>query len=335
MTISNSSLPMGLSAADASVYTDLNSLQGIKQLGKGQTADREQALEQIAKQFESVFLNMMMKSMRDANKAFEDPGMSGSSDMQFYQQMFDQQLTLSLSQRGVGIADALVRQLKQGLPEQAVPELGTREQSTPGQVTPGQGKDIGEYFNTLVNRLVTGSTQDAEAATAETQAESADQDLLSIEDFKTHLMPLAKQAAAQLGIDPAVLLSQAALETGWGQHMIKGQDGQNSFNLFGIKASQDWQGNTAAVSTLEYRDGLPQREIARFRAYDSYAESFQDYVSFIKNQGRYQQALQASGSADAYVTELQRAGYATDPQYANKIMAIADQHFGLSDRDRG
>lgn len=312
--------------ADASVYTDLTGLQKIKQMGKGEAADRDQALEQVAQQFESVFLGMMMKSMRDANAAFEDKEMSGSNEMQFYQQMFDQQLTLSLSKNGIGIADAIVRQLQQS---------GAVEAPAAADV---DGLDLNHYFSNVIDkarpqpRPRPNPDYDVSRAGQNTAAAA---DELTPEGFKSQLLPLAQRAAATLGVDAEVLLSQAALETGWGKHMIRDQSGRNSYNLFGIKADSRWQGDKAVVATLEYRDGIPVQEKASFRAYNSYAESFQDYVAFLQQHSRYQDALKAVVDPAAYVQGLQQAGYATDPHYAKKILGIMEQHFPESTSDRG
>ena len=142
------------------------------------------------------------------------------------------------------------------------------------------------------------------------------------ENFVRELLPHARQAADELGTKPEVLIAQAALETGWGQHMIRSQDGTNSFNLFGIKADAGWQGARALTDTVEYRDGLMRRERAPFRAYDSLADSFSDYVDFLKSNPRYREALNQGDDAPAFARALSEAGYATDPDYSNKINRI-------------
>ena len=144
----------------------------------------------------------------------------------------------------------------------------------------------------------------------------------SAEDFVRQLHPYAEQAAKELGVEPKVLLAQAALETGWGRSLIKNSDGSNSFNLFNIKADKSWQGKQAQVSTLEFEQGIAKKVNAGFRSYASFQESFQDYVDFIKNNPRYGDALKQAGNGERYLHELQRAGYATDPNYANKVMSI-------------
>ena len=154
------------------------------------------------------------------------------------------------------------------------------------------------------------------------QQDKAAWHVASPEEFVRTLLPAARQSAKALGLDPLALVAQAALETGWGQRMIKTAAGSNSFNLFGIKANNGWQGNTAVVDTLEYRGGIAKKEQAKFRSYSSPEHSLQDYVAFIKHNPRYQDAVNASADAKAYFEQLQAAGYATDPAYAKKIMAV-------------
>ena len=140
--------------------------------------------------------------------------------------------------------------------------------------------------------------------------------------FISQLLPYAQHAAKELGVDANVLIAQAALETGWGQSVIKDSQDENSFNLFNIKADKSWQGKQTRVSTMEYEGGVAKTELAGFRTYASYKQSFDDYVNFIKSNPRYSEALKHASNAERYVRELQKAGYATDPHYAEKIMSI-------------
>lgn len=146
----------------------------------------------------------------------------------------------------------------------------------------------------------------------------------SPEEFVATMLPMAQEAAAKIGVDARYLVAQAALETGWGKSIIRQQDGSSSHNLFGIKAA-DWQGDSARVLTTEYVGGKQVKESASFRAYGSFEQSFNDYVSFLQNNERYDGALDSAANPKRFVSELQRAGYATDPQYANKIAQIARQ----------
>ena len=143
-------------------------------------------------------------------------------------------------------------------------------------------------------------------------------------DMRATLLPLAEKAARRLGVDPRYLVAQAALETGWGASIIQGETG-SSHNLFGIKAHGGWQGASAETLTTEYYNGQPVKESARFRAYDSFAQSFEDYADFLQGNGRYQEALKSADNPDKFMSELQKAGYATDPQYASKVNQIARQ----------
>jgi len=290
-----------------SIYTDLAGLQKLKSMPD---ENSDEALAAVAKQFESIFVNMMLKSMRDTNAVFEEDNFMHSNESKFYQDMMDNQMAVSLSQgNGIGLADVLYRQLKAKV-------VGPEDIAAAEAAMNGGAKPAGElnFLDRLHQpRMPTSKTKPADEPFASPQA------------FAEKIFPLAEQAAAKVNVDPRFLVSQAALETGWGQNMIKHTSGDNSFNLFGIKADSRWQGDVVTVPTVEYRDGLARREQADFRAYDSYEASVQDYVSFIQNNGRYQQALNNTDTGEAYVNELQRAGYATDPRYAEKIKAIADQ----------
>lgn len=304
----------GSSIASAGIYTDLQGLQQIKRLNRESSdGDNDEALRAVAKQFESIFVTMMMKSMRDANEAFRDEAMGNSNEMQFYEQMFDQQLGLSLAQGGgIGIADALVRQLKQG--------SGAESAVEPNPFSDYLSSSISSTKRIPLVSLQTGDfRQSANEVDDDPQFESP-------QDFIQTLLPMAQSVASALGVDARYLVSQAALETGWGQYMIKTADGSNSFNLFGIKAGAQWQGATAQVETTEYRQGVPLKEVAEFRAYESYAESFADYLNFVTAQDRYADAVGAAANGADYLNALQSAGYATDPNYASKILNIVDQY---------
>jgi flagellar protein FlgJ len=143
--------------------------------------------------------------------------------------------------------------------------------------------------------------------------------------FVATMLPMAEQAAKRIGIDPRYLVAQAALETGWGKSVMRNTDGSSSHNLFGIKATGNWGGGEARAITSEYRDGQFVKETAAFRSYDSYQDSFHDLVSLLQNNSRYQDALKAADKPEQFVQELQKAGYATDPNYASKISQIARQ----------
>ncbi len=148
------------------------------------------------------------------------------------------------------------------------------------------------------------------------------------DDFVATMMPLAKDAAARIGVDPSVLVAQAALETGWGRSVMRDESGKSSHNLFGIKATGNWQGDQARAITSEFRNGKMVKETAQFRSYDSYADSFHDLVTLLQSNDRYQAVVKSADNPEQFVKELQKAGYATDPDYASKISQIARQMKG-------
>ncbi|MBO9550271.1 flagellar assembly peptidoglycan hydrolase FlgJ [Pseudomonas sp.] len=145
------------------------------------------------------------------------------------------------------------------------------------------------------------------------------------DEFVATMLPMAEQAAKRIGVDPRYLVAQAALETGWGKSVMRNSDGSSSHNLFGIKASSNWEGDSARAITSEFRDGQFVKETAAFRSYDSYQDSFHDLVSLLQSNSRYQDAVKSADNPEQFVRELQKAGYATDPNYASKISQIARQ----------
>jgi flagellar protein FlgJ len=208
--------------------------------------------------------------------------------------MFDDQIAMHLSKgKGLGLADMLVQQLTQS-----------------GLVKPPED-----------------TTPAATSAPTQNVSSSADHRPLakSKEDFVRMMLPHAQRAANALGVDPSALVAQAALETGWGQGVPSQAGGSSSFNLFGMKAGSNWNGETAHVPTLEFEDGVPVRKVARFRAYGSPADSFNDYARLIGGNPRYENARGAGGDVATFASALQEGGYATDPNYARKIVAVADE----------
>ncbi|MFT3930417.1 MAG: flagellar assembly peptidoglycan hydrolase FlgJ [Spongiibacteraceae bacterium] len=326
----------------AQIYTDLNGVQQLKAQGK---TDKAGALKNIAHQFEAMMVQMMMKSMREANAVFAEGDMTSSSDEKFYQDMFDNQLSLSLSKgRGFGIAEALMRQL-QGRFADANSTKGT-DATTINTTVPARGSDsIMQQVKSLVetvsnqtqtaneNPRMTAAIEDAmhalfatvSDAAADTNANGATVALDGTPaNFIESLRPLARKAASMLGVDADVLLSQSALETGWGQKVLQCSDGSSSFNFFNIKAGDDWHGDVVKVPTIEYQNGVAVREWASFRVYGSPEESFADYARLISENPRYQRALECAENPRAYMSALANAGYATDPAYAQKVLAVLD-----------
>ena len=281
------------------VYTDFSGLAALRARAR---EDKDAALDEVSRQFESLFLQMMLKSMRDASLG---GGLMDSKQSEFYRDMYDKQIAVDMAQKqGIGLADVLKRQLGGGISAQ-YSDLSPEEYlGMPITARPVNGADAA----TVARRSV-----DTPAAFDG-----------SPEAFVDALWPVAEQAAAKINLPPEALLAQAALETGWGRHVMQHGTGDSSHNLFGIKADSRWQGDKVMVSTLEYRDGVALNTRANFRAYESFEHSFSDYVDFVQRNPRYRQALAQTNDPKAYFSALQEAGYATDPAYAQKIQRILD-----------
>ncbi len=310
-----------------------------------------QATKAVAQQFEGLFIQMMQKDMRAA--ATMDKSQH-SSYMDFYTDMYDKQISQILSkQGGIGIARMMQQQMQQftadgqtsaasngtKLPVYRLPVMKNTElpmsdmtyvASNPAvkthqlkqnivldEMTDAGHKvkfdhDITEHVNAQIDQTVSLVGQTIEPFFGWQKADSFVQDL----------WPHAQKAASKLGVSADVLVAQSALETGWGKHAMKKADGSIAFNLFGIKAGNDWVGQSVSQNTLEFRDGIMQQEKAHFRAYDSVSDAVDDYVEFVQSRSRYADALKHGGSDLHYVKGLQKAGYATDPDYARKINNI-------------
>ncbi|MBA34866.1 MAG: flagellar assembly peptidoglycan hydrolase FlgJ [Oleispira sp.] len=339
------------------VYTDLNSLQSINDIGR---EDKDQALRKVAEQFESMFVKMMMKSMRDANKVFQEDSIMHSPQEDFYQQMYDDQLSVKLTgNQGMGLADVIYRQLNQDYGD-----VNTREK-VQWQPLDDRRKNFShtidfkqiEKKNTELNSSPITAEKSGFAIDSSfvkpkkvevenpelVQSESKLQEsvikvtdltaekisaFISPEDFIQKLYPAAEKIAKEMGVSLKAIISQAALETGWGKFMIHGKEvnsgeRENSFNFFGIKADHRWDGDTVTVTTHEYREGQRVTEKADFRSYPSIEAGLKDYSQFLQAE-RYEKAMAAGKNIKQYATELQQAGYATDPEYAKKITRIAN-----------
>jgi flagellar protein FlgJ len=414
------------SGTDSGAYTDLNRLNSLKVGDR----DSEPNLRKVAQEFESVFVGQMLKSMRSANDVLAKDNPMNSEAVKQYQDMYDQQLSVSLSHQGngIGLQDVLMRQLSK---TKSVAHTGSNPFARPdagqhalGAVRSGAAeshsatasahndmamlnqrrlalpsKSVDRLLagivpgsvdassrNTLVrglpahanllhpqathNRInvpgtapasveaAVASTSTAEQGASDTNTASgaygdwtqsytaqpkAAADTTSArtlaqvplapgkaafanhEDFIATMLPMAEEAAARIGVDPKVLVAQAALETGWGKSVLRQGDGSSTHNLFNIKAGSSWAGDTARAVTAEYEDGKVVKESAQFRAYDSFADSFHDLVNLLQNNDRYQDVVKAADNPEQFVKELQKAGYATDPRYASKIASIAKQ----------
>ncbi|MDZ7924539.1 MAG: flagellar assembly peptidoglycan hydrolase FlgJ [Marinagarivorans sp.] len=307
-------------------YTDLASVQKIKS-----DTDKDAALHKAAKQFESMFIGLLFKGMRQANEVFEEGNMGHSHAEKTFRDMYDQQMAMDISNgRGLGIADMVYKQLKGNVrKEHVADELDASNMYAADKTTPTtRGIDALSALEPKIKEPLKIKAEPIKNTFANTHPainnseKSAQLSLESPLDFAKTLLPVVKDGAEALGLDPLIVIAQAALETGWGKHMIKDNVGQSSHNLFNIKADSRWQGGSVNTSTLEFKNGIAVKENAKFRQYSSVAQSVDDYLNFVKNNPRYQNAMNLTGNAHAYIEELQNAGYATDPEYANKVKSV-------------
>ena len=405
---------LGVSSNDSGSYSDLNRLNQLKVGDKNSDGN----MRKVAQEFESLFLGEMLKSMRKATDTLGEDNPLNTPAAKQYQEMYDQQLAVSMSRQGggIGLADVLMRQMsknkpmapgeaaaasaaKQAAAKAAVetpiaagtvavngplsrlngerPLWASRSLRTPPATGDGTHRNDMELINQrrlalppkLADRLLAGLVPSATTAAAtvnktplperatltgsgplyngdwlaNAQAASngglqihgramaqiplapAKKAFSSADEFVNTMLPMAKEAAERIGVDPRYLVAQAALETGWGKSVMRAQDGSSSHNLFGIKASSNWQGNSARAITSEFRNGEMVKETAEFRSYDSYKDSFHDLVTLLQTNNRYQDVVKSADNPEQFVRELQKAGYATDPDYASKISQIAKQ----------
>jgi flagellar protein FlgJ len=278
--------------ANANTYSDPNGLAALKK-----DPNSPAALHAVAQQVDALFLQMMLKSMRDANAA---AGEGDSNEMGMYQDMFDKQIALTMSQhQDLGLGSLLTRQIA--------------ARAAAGGAAPAPADD-----HTSPRPAAAPSSSTAPPATSAPPTSMTQ----SAGEFVDQVLPSIRTAAQALGLNPLVLLAQAALETGWGKRMARTADGNPSLNLFGIKADDTWVGARAAANTVEYAGGVATQRQAAFRAYGSIEESVNDFANLLKNSPRYGQAAAAGPDAQAYVDGIGRSGYATDPGYAAKLNDI-------------
>jgi flagellar protein FlgJ len=283
--------------------------QGFAALRRDAAKDTPEARRAVAQQFEAMFLNQLLSQMRDASGI--ENGLIDEQKLRPYQSMYDQQLALTLSQHGgIGLADSIVRQLGGSVASHV-------QRSNDGAFSLSRGAVLHRAPDRT--RAATGAVP----AAPEPAKEPAPADFrpATPAEFVSAVWPHAQRAAAALGVDPEVLVAQAALETGWGTRQIPGPDGSSSYNLFGVKASGTWEGPHVQVATLEYEGGVPEKRREAFRVYASLNEGFSDYVRLVSGQARYRGALTAD-TAEGYLRGLEAGGYATDPAYAEKVLAI-------------
>jgi flagellar protein FlgJ len=289
-------MTLGRPPADVtqSLALDANALAGLRRQAR---ESPEQALSKAAGQFEALFLNMVLKQMR---ASLPKDGPLDSDTMRTYTSMFDQQIAQHLSSRGIGLRDALERQLAK--------RIGSGEAPKPPSAPAGGARIDGPK---ALAPLAPSAPTAAPAAASPGVASR-------IQSFIDNLRPHAEKAAVALGVPAQLLIAQAGLETGWGRSQPRNADGSVSHNLFGVKATSRWNGATVAAATTEFVQGTAVRAVEKFRAYGSYADAFSDLTRVLGSK-RYAGAIANANDPAAYARSLQQAGYATDPSYADKL----------------
>ncbi|MEJ2896975.1 flagellar assembly peptidoglycan hydrolase FlgJ [Bordetella avium] len=299
---------------------DLGRLGNLKRSVGQNPADAAQQKE-VAQQFEALFLQMMLKRMREATPK---DGLFDSQQTEMLQSMSDEQMALQLAKPGVGLADALLKQMQQQNPTPAQAGDEATANTVAGKPPRLMRDQYGRYAQqpeggvaALLNVLRNNRPVDRAFAAAEGAPDH-------VVDFVSRMSRAANAVAAESGVPARLILGQAALESGWGKREIRQPDGSTSYNLFGIKAGAGWKGRVVHVLTTEYVDGVPQKVSQPFRAYNSYEESFADYARLVGGSARYETVAQASNETEA-AHRIQRSGYATDPRYAEKLIKIMSQ----------
>lgn len=285
-------------------------LSGLNQLKRSAHQDPKAALRATAEQFESLMLNQMMKAMRET--VSDEEGLFSSQETKTFQGLLDQQWVTQMSKsKGFGIADMLVQQLGKNLPG--------ANSSLPVTLNDSQKSMVPPAIRMTTPRQELPSVQETFAAPVDLKPLGT-----SRQAFVESLLPHARKAAEKLGVAPELIVAHAALETGWGQRLLKGQQGDQSFNLFGIKAGSRWNGGVAEARTTEFEAGIPQKRVEKFRAYSGYEQAFDDYAKLL-SRDRFAGVRNVGDDGVAFASALQAGGYATDPHYARKLAMVASQ----------
>lgn len=280
--------------------------------------DPQQGVKAAAQQFETLFLQMVLKSMRDATP---QDGLLSSDQSRFYNGLLDQQMAQNMATQsgGVGFAKLIEQQLggQMGLAE----GKSASAANATGNSLPLSTSDARHLqYQTVLGSQPTSAAYASSPTPVSTIGNTTDNAATS-KAFVNRVWPHAVDASRSTGIPPQFLVGHAALESGWGRSEILKADGSSSYNLFGIKAGKHWTGATVDATTIEYIDGQPQKVLERFRAYGSYEEAFRDYASLLRNHSRYSGVIGSQDGTD-FAQRLQQAGYATDPMYADKLSRI-------------
>lgn len=341
---------------DVGLVQDVRGLDQLRKLSTKDADSQKQALEAAARQFESIFNQMWVSSMREANESIAPDSPLRSRYSTMFEGMLDEQRTSTMKGAGgqSSLAALIVKQLSPEqhsqaqeanrtlkMPDERLPVMhrfarweGNADDkaeaganiaklnqvngtSTRNDASANSGVAAAERFVARLDKMQRNFTQPVGSAAA-----TGSGPFSSPEEFVRQLLPAAKQVAKRIGLSPVALLAQAALETGWGRNMMSNGDGSAGKNLFGIKAGSRWQGGSTVANSLEYEGGQPVMRKSAFRSYNSFVQSMEDYVELIGNNDRYSKAKAVAHDPDAYFDALQQAGYATDPQYAKKLKQV-------------
>jgi flagellar protein FlgJ len=303
------------------VAFDANSLNNLKLAAKENSPE---AIKGVAKQFEAVFMNMMLKSMREASP--QDSPFDNEQSRTFTS-MLDQQLSSNLASKGLGLANVLAKQLSKSgnniatnTMQQAVTDVPVYSEtaSTPALNNPY----LPSTTKALEKFAIPADTSSNAIAPSGSKAQNLKPLSDNAADFQSRMTHHAEEASRTTGIPAHLMLGQAALESGWGKREIKAADGTQSNNLFGIKATGNWNGKIVEATTTEYIHGVKQKRIEKFRAYDNYADSFKDFANLVRNNPRYENVMTNLQNVNGYAQAMQNAGYATDPNYATKLASV-------------
>lgn len=312
--VAHTPLPSSDGAPSALDFSSLNSLKrGVQKDPNSEDKQRE-----VARQFEAMFIQLLMKQARQT--ADQMPSLFDSQATRMARSLSDEQTSLALANPGIGLADALMAQMRGGVLNQPLDPLANPPEAARSRL-PGLQSRIGEGRRQVadsISSLIDLLSQRNLGQKVRSAIQGAPDHIRS---FVDQMAAAADVAARRSGVPAKLILSQAALESGWGQREILRPDGSTSHNLFGIKAGGNWRGDVVRVMTTEYVDGEPRRMLQPFRAYDSYADSFTDYAKLISESDRYSDVMTARSAEDA-ARKVQAAGYATDPSYADKLISI-------------
>jgi flagellar protein FlgJ len=301
-------------------------VQGFDAMRAQANANPQQGLKAAAKQFDAVFTQMMLKSMRDATPS-DSP--FDSNDSKTFTSMLDQQLSQNMGAKGIGVADMMLKQLMRNAGAGSAAGADASGASGDSSANAGNMAAMNAMAKAYANAA--GSSTASSKASLAGNGYSADSALTppargvgsdKVAAFVDRLAAPAQAASSATGIPARFIIGQAALESGWGKREIKNTDGSSSHNVFGIKATSDWTGKTTSAVTTEFVNGKSQKVVEKFRSYDSYEDALTDYASVLKSNPRYAPVVEASRDAAGFAHGMQKAGYATDPQYAKKLISI-------------